>query len=117
MKASAIAIALIGFATTATAAPQVPICTFDPVKGEYVCPGKTALQVPTTTSAKLDPTLIDVAIAKCGQEGLRKCTRERQGSECRNGKWEIIHRCATDQQCDMKDNNLCCRTRGPGFSY
>ncbi|KAF2623972.1 hypothetical protein BU25DRAFT_413865 [Macroventuria anomochaeta] len=96
MKTFNAILALTGFIATVTAValPQVPICTFDPAKGEYVCPTAVTLSS-TTTSAKLNPTLIDGAATKCGEEGLRKCTRERQGSVCKNGQRELVHRCAT----------------------
>jgi hypothetical protein len=135
-KASTIYIALTGLVSAILAAPspQVPICIFDPVKGEYICPRDVAppickfdpvkgeyvcpssVTADSATSAYKDATLVDLATTGCGQEGLRKCTRERQGSVCKNGVWKLVHRCATGQQCDMKDGNFCCRIRGPGFS-
>ncbi|KAF1933581.1 uncharacterized protein M421DRAFT_395659 [Didymella exigua CBS 183.55] len=105
MKAFTIVVSFISFAAAVVAAPspQVPICTFDPVKGEYICSKDVAPQLckfdpvkgeyvcpPTATveSATLasgDATIVDLAVSKCGQEGLRKCTRERQGSVCEDG--------------------------------
>lgn len=136
MKTSTIFVALIGFGTAVVAAPspQVSTCTFDPVKGEYICPRDVALPIckfepikgeyvcppPVTAdsaiSANGDATLTGLATVSCSQEGLHKCTRERQGSVCENGEWKLIHRCATGQQCDMENGNFCCRTRGLGFS-
>ncbi|KAH6622054.1 hypothetical protein C7974DRAFT_414727 [Boeremia exigua] len=133
MKNFTLIFALVSFATAVVAAPfpQFPICTFDPAKGEYVCPPppictfdpvKGEYVCPTTavseltTSAETSSTLSEVTAAKCGVEGLHKCTRERQGAVCKNGQWEVIHRCATGQQCDMKEGKLCCRIRGPGFA-
>jgi hypothetical protein len=129
-------LAVLSMTATALALAQVPICTFDPVKGEYVCPtaatppictydpAKGEYVCPTTKTREVSDdmstafgtTLIDAAAVKCGQEGLQKCTREREGSVCRNGEWKSVHRCNTGQQCGMKDGNFCCRTRGPGFS-
>ncbi|KAF3049391.1 hypothetical protein E8E11_009385 [Didymella keratinophila] len=121
MKAFTILVALAGFVTVIVAAPspQIPTCTFDPVKGEHIClrdvappicrfdPVKGEYVCPPSVatdfaiSANNDATLVDLAAASCGQEGLRKCTRERQDSVCENSEWKLVHRCATGQQCDI----------------
>lgn len=133
MKASTFIITLTGFVAIVIAVPalQGPICTFDSTKGGYICPTATAtappickfdpvkgeyICPPTAAATDLETTLTDTTAAKCGQEGLQKCTRERQGSVCKIDEWEVIYRCATGQQCDIKDGNFCCRTRGPGFN-
>ncbi|KAJ4991679.1 hypothetical protein SVAN01_02794 [Stagonosporopsis vannaccii] len=93
-----------------------PICWFDRVKGEYVCPAPAISETTASLKAAAAVNLPDFAVANRTVEGLHKCTRERQCAMCKSGRWKIAHRCATRQQCDTKDGNFCCRTRGIGLS-
>ncbi|KAJ4402744.1 hypothetical protein N0V91_006965 [Didymella pomorum] len=104
MKAATVLIALTGFVTAVVAAPspQIPICNFDPVKGECVCPP------PVTAGSALPTTTIQLSLTSPPRAA---------GSVCENGKWKLVLRCATGQHYDMKDGNFCCHTRGHGFGW